>query len=144
MQFAHFSVKEYLTSARLATSSQDVSRYHIVLEPAHTILAQACVSVLLQLPGRDEEEDKNNAPLARYAAEYWMRHAQFEDVASPIKGTEFLFDLNKPYFAAWRKLYDIDNNPRDSVFYYFAHRKSDGTPLYYAALCGLRNIVENN
>jgi hypothetical protein len=50
VQFSHFSVKEYLTSARLATSSQDVSRYHIVLGPAHTILAQACLSVLLQLP----------------------------------------------------------------------------------------------
>jgi hypothetical protein len=51
VQFSHFSVKEFLTSARLATSSGDVSRYHIVLEPAHTILAQACMSVLLQ-PGR--------------------------------------------------------------------------------------------
>jgi hypothetical protein len=54
VQFSHFSVKEFLTSARLATSSQDVSRYHIALEPAHTILAQACVSVLLQLPDPDE------------------------------------------------------------------------------------------
>ncbi|KAF8476562.1 hypothetical protein DFH94DRAFT_803602, partial [Russula ochroleuca] len=43
VQFSHFSVKEYLTSARLATSSADVSRYHIDLEPAHTILAQACM-----------------------------------------------------------------------------------------------------
>ena len=32
VQFSHFSVKEFLTSARLATSSGDVSRYHIVLE----------------------------------------------------------------------------------------------------------------
>jgi hypothetical protein len=39
VQFSHFSVKEYLISTRLATSSH--------LEPAHTIMAQACVSVLL-------------------------------------------------------------------------------------------------
>jgi hypothetical protein len=45
VQFSHFSVKEFLTSERLATSSGDVSRYHIVLEPAHTILAQACLSI---------------------------------------------------------------------------------------------------
>src|ERR1700740_3184670 len=31
VQFSHFSVKEYLTSTRLATSSGDISRYHIVL-----------------------------------------------------------------------------------------------------------------
>jgi len=49
VQFSHSSVKEYLTSDRLATRSEDVSRYHILLEPAHTILAQACVSVLLRL-----------------------------------------------------------------------------------------------
>ncbi|KAF8493659.1 hypothetical protein F5888DRAFT_1850287, partial [Russula emetica] len=49
VQFSHFSVKEYLTSERLASSSQDVSRYHITFETAHTILAQACVSVLLRL-----------------------------------------------------------------------------------------------
>src|SRR6266403_2928747 len=34
VQFSHFSVKEYLTSARLATSSHDVSRYHVALKPA--------------------------------------------------------------------------------------------------------------
>ncbi|KAF8463735.1 hypothetical protein DFH94DRAFT_606114, partial [Russula ochroleuca] len=43
VQFLHFSVKEYLTSAHLATSSQDVSHYHIVLGTTHTILAQACL-----------------------------------------------------------------------------------------------------
>ena len=36
VQFSHFSVKEYLTSERLAKSSQDVSRYHIPLERAHS------------------------------------------------------------------------------------------------------------
>jgi hypothetical protein len=87
VQFSHFSVKEYLTSERLATSSQDVSRYHITSETAHTILAQACVSVLLQLGDRDEKDDvEKNAPLAAYAAEYWIRHAQFKDVVAHIKG----------------------------------------------------------
>jgi hypothetical protein len=100
VQFSHFSVKEYLTSERLATSSQDVSRYHITFETSHTILAQACVSVLLQLDDHDERDDvEKKAPLAVYAAEYWVRHAQFEDVVSRIKGMEDLFDVDKPYFA---------------------------------------------
>jgi hypothetical protein len=33
-------VKEFLTSPHLATSSGDISRYHIDLEPGHTILAE--------------------------------------------------------------------------------------------------------
>ena len=163
VQFAHFSVKEYLTSSRVATSSQDVSRYHIALEPAHTILAQACVSVLLQLPDRedwkdgdeqddsDEEDssDKNNvarknAPLARYAAKYWVHHAQFEDVVSQIKGMEYLFDLDQPYFSAWLLLHDIDSHFYDPVFFDFTFgwKSAEKAPLYYAALCGFRNLVE--
>ena len=146
VQFSHFSVKEFLTSSRLSTSSQDLSCYHIALEPAHTILAQACVSVLLQLHDHDEEgEVGKNAPLARYAAEYWARHAQFEDVVSRIKGTEYLFDPDKPYFTAWCQLYDIDTPPSDSsAFYHLAANResSANTPLYYAALCGFRSLVE--
>jgi hypothetical protein len=44
VQFSHFSVKEFLTSPRLTTASGEISNYHIDLEPAHTILAQACLS----------------------------------------------------------------------------------------------------
>ena len=139
VQFSHFSVKEFLTSTRLATASQDVLRYHIALNPAHTILAQACTSVLLQ----DDVQVAKNGPLARYAAKFWVRHAQFEDVASRIKGMEYLFDTDKPYFAAWRKLHDIDADSPDFYSFTSWHFKgSPGTPLYYAALCGFRNIVE--
>jgi hypothetical protein len=49
VQFSHFSVKEFLTSPRLATAGGEVSNYHIDSEPAHTILAQACLGVLLQI-----------------------------------------------------------------------------------------------
>jgi hypothetical protein len=145
VQFSHFSVKEYLTSARLATSSQDVSRYHIALRPAHTILAQACVSILLQLSDHDEQDHVEDAPLAGYAAEYWVRHAQFEDVASHIKGMECLFDLDRPYFAAWGRLHDIDIRPPfNSFFRQFRQDSACGAniPLYYAALCGFANLAE--
>ena len=147
VQFSHFSVKEFLTSSRLSTSTEDVSRYHIALEPAHTILAQACISVLLQLHDRGEQDDVGrNAPLARYAAEHWARHAQFEDVVSRIKGMENLFDLDKPYFAAWCQLFNIDTFPSDtSILHWSANNPSKSgrnTPLYYAALCGFQNLVE--
>jgi hypothetical protein len=42
VQFSHFSVKEYLTSNRLAMAqAMSVSRYRIPAESAHKILAQA-------------------------------------------------------------------------------------------------------
>ena len=139
VQFSHFSVKEYLTSARLAFSRQDVSRYHVALKPAHAILAQACVSVLLQFGV------EKSGPLAMYAAQYWVCHAQFEDVVSCVKGIEYLFDLDKPYFAAWRRLYDIDIKPSYGDVFYRLNYGSEppaNSPLYYAALCGFANLVE--
>src|SRR6267154_5437315 len=45
VQFSHFSVKEFLTSSRIASSSADISAFHILLEPAHTVLAEACLVV---------------------------------------------------------------------------------------------------
>jgi hypothetical protein len=56
VQFSHFSVTEFLTSARLANSGVgNISCYHIPLEPLHTILARACLTVLLK---PNEKTDK--------------------------------------------------------------------------------------
>jgi hypothetical protein len=148
VQFSHFSVKEFLTSDRLAASSGDVMRYHISLEPAHTILAQACMSALLWSPVDyvEQDDDENSPKLIEYASEHWVAHAKYENVSSCLrKAMEYLFDLNKPYFAAWRQLHNIDtNSPRDSTFYQFTPaRISDAFPLYYAALCGFQDLVKH-
>ncbi|KAH9037511.1 hypothetical protein EDB85DRAFT_609212 [Lactarius pseudohatsudake] len=47
VQFSHSSVKDFLTSSRLASSPQDVSRFHIPFEAPHVMLSQACLGVLL-------------------------------------------------------------------------------------------------
>ena len=148
VQFSHFSVKEYLTTARLATSRGDISRYHVDLEPAHTILAQACMGILLQADDHAEQNDvEKNSPLAEYAAEHWVTHAQFQSVSSlSRKAMEHLFDPDKPYFAVWLQLYDIDNysgRQSSSLTLQTARSKSGATPLYYAALCGFRDVVEH-
>jgi len=109
VQFSHFSVKEYLTSKRLAESSQDVSQYQILLEPAHTVLAQACLGVLLRLDDRVDRDSLKSFPLARYAAEHWHRHAQFGNVSSYVEdGMKRLFDADKPHFATWLWIYIYD------------------------------------
>ena len=49
VQFSHFSVKEFLTSSRLANAGEHLSRYHILPHSAHAILARASLTVLLNL-----------------------------------------------------------------------------------------------
>lgn len=145
VHFSHFSAKEYLTSHRIATRSEDVSRYHILLEPAHTILAQACVSVLLRLGDYVVQDGVNNdSPLAQYAARHWVSHAQYEHVQSRIKGTEYLFDKDKPHFVLWLRLYDIDTKPNaSSIFPMFtSFHEPQPFPLYFAALCGFYDVVK--
>jgi ankyrin repeat protein len=140
VQFSHFSVKEYLTSDRLACSSGDVSRYHIVLEPAHTILAQACLGVLLRLDDRVDGDNVGDIPLVKYAAQYWVDHAQFEKVASRIRDAmNYFFDADKPHWAAWCRLQMIDKKP----LHFERTQSRDGFPLYYASLGGFYGLAEH-
>ena len=141
VQFSHFSVKEFLTSSRLAQSPHgEVSRFRIDLEAAHTLMAQACLATLLRLDEHAGRSDANGSPLATYAAEHWVDHAQFEKVSSRVReGMDDLFDNSKPDFAAWLQVYDIDE--RWSTFSP-SSRDGFGSPLYYAALCGFYDLAE--
>ena len=137
VQFSHFSVKEYLTSDRLAAAVGDISFHHIPLAPAHTILAQACLGVLLQLDDCTRESHVKRFPLVEYAARYWVDHAQFEGVSFRMKhGIEDLFDRDRPHFSRWIQVYDIAHSvvPNDE--------RLGATLLYYAALCGFSDVVE--
>ena len=139
VQFSHFSVKEFLMSDRLATSRRDISQYHISLEDAHTLLTRASLAVLLRDP--DVNSHSDSAPLARYAAEYWVTHAQFKNVASRVRdGMQYLFDPVKPYFEAWVQLHDIDTFSYTLIT---PHPELGAKPLYYAALGGFWELVEH-
>ena len=146
VQFSHFSVKEFLVSERLRTFELgNIRDFHIHLDAAHTILAQACLAVLLQL---DEKIDKKRIatyPLALYAAQHWFSHAEYEDVASQVQDAmEQLFDSSKPYLAAWVWVHDVDRGrPRrsiDDLEDYPSPPKA--TALYYAASCGPSGLME--
>ena len=142
VQFSHFSVREYLTSPRLAIS-EHISRFHISLRPAHSLLATACLSILLQLDDHVNMEKIRNFPLALYAAQHWVGHAQFEGVSSDIQhGMKCLFDKDKPHFASWLWLHNIDD-PYPFIAGSFRPAQPYTVPLYYAALCGFPDITEH-
>jgi hypothetical protein len=141
VQFSHFSVKEFLTADRLAEPLRDVSRYHIRLEAAHTIIAQACLGVLLRLDDRVDFNNIESFPLARYAAQYWPTHGRVENVSSHIKdGMERLFDADKPHFATWLWIYN-EERPSRSMYTIYPE-DPQAVPLYYAASLGFRDLAE--
>ena len=142
VQFSHSSVKEYLTANRLAEPIRDVSRYHIRLEAAHTILVRACLGALLQLDDQIDSGNIKEFPLARYAAQYWVTHARFENASSRVKdGMERLFDANKPHFATWLWIYDEELSGYSNST--SRPEKPKVVPLYYAARLGFRDLAEH-
>ncbi len=142
VQFSHFSVKEFLLSDRLATSTKDISRYHIVLEDANTLIARACLGILLRDPVGQHDPDADSVSLASYAAEHWVTHAQVEDVTSRIRdGMQYLFDPDRPYFTAWIKSYNVDRRNWSSELQNEIQPRA--APLYHAAFCGFHEIVEH-
>jgi ankyrin repeat protein len=142
VQFSHFSVKEFLTSKRIANSDR-VSHFHILLQPAHTFLARASLSVLLQLDDRIDKNNIKNFPLASYAAKHWVDHVQFEDISSLIQdGMEILFDKDRPHFAAWVWVHDLDKHSLRARMSGPCPEQPDAPPLYYAALCGFHDMTK--
>jgi hypothetical protein len=144
IQFSHFSVREFLTSARLAEATDIIPRrYHLSMTTSHTLAAQACLGNLLHLDKdivtRDSLEEW---PLAKYAARYWAVHAHFEDVSRNVEdGVKQLFDPSKPHLALCIWIHDPEARS-------WSQKRVEkplpprGTPLHYAALWGLHFIVE--
>jgi hypothetical protein len=142
VQFSHFSVKEYLMSSRLANAGEHLSLYYIIPSSAHTFLSRSCLSVLLNLGDDLDKSTAEERPFAIYAARYWVDHAKFEGVSLGIQDLiERLFDPDKPYFATWVWIYDIDR-PWKGLIPTDRPTQPEATPLYYAALCGFRGAIE--
>ena len=141
IQFAHFSVKEYLTSKRLAESKETISRFHVSMIVAHMIIAQSCLGILLHIDEGITKDDLGPFPLAEYAAEHWVGHARFQDVSPYIQdGMKRLFDPNNHHLSVWVWIYDPDFEDGDSSSECLSQAKA--TPLHYAAFSGLHDIAQ--
>ena len=143
VQFSHFSVKEFLTSNRLASCTEEVSQFHIPIEPSHAILAEACLGVLLCLDDLTTKDSAEKIPLYRYAADYWVGHARVGNVELQMKDTmDYFFDMDNPHFSA---LVHIEH-PRDLLRVSINEEPTGlprpAGPLYFAAWRGLRGLVE--
>jgi ankyrin repeat protein len=136
VQFSHFSVKEFLTSDRLAAPRKDISLYHILPEVAHTTLARASLGVLLCSNNRFLN------PRSYYSAHYWVHHAiLIGNLSKSVKHMmQTLFDPDKPHLAAWLQACVSENSPYPPRY---PHSHLDTlNPLYHAALWGLYDLAE--
>ena len=142
VQFAHFSVKEYLVSTRIAEAKKTVSRFHVSMTLAHTMVAQACLGTLLHLDESITETGVEKYPLAEYAAEHWIGHSKFEEVSVNIQdGMKRLFDPKNRYFSIWLWIYDAQYGKLRSDRSEYPPQNG-ATPLHYAAYCGIHDVLK--
>ena len=142
VEFSHSSVKEFLTSSRLAKAGNRSSRYHADVTHAHNTVAKACLSVLLSLDGEVSKDNLKNFPLAAYATKHCFDHVKFDSASQHIQdGVKFLLDPSRPHFPIWISMYDLDGclppqpHPKSSS-------QTERTPLHYAATYNLIDITD--
>jgi ankyrin repeat protein len=143
VQFSHFSVKEFLTSNRLASRGmEDVSLFHIPIELSHSILTQACLGVLLCLDDRTDEDGVKKIPLYRYASEYWVAHARVGNVEFQIKDAmDYFFDMDNPHFSAWIRIEHPHEFLKVAINEAPTGVPRPAAPLYLAAMNGFHSLV---
>jgi ankyrin repeat protein len=143
IQFSHVSVKEFLTSTRLAEASDIIHRrFHVSMTSAHTLASLACLGIILHFDEDTITRDSlETYPLAEYAAEHWVYHARFEGVSPNVEdGMKQLFDPSKSHLAVCIWIHDAERIWQKGI-----HRDEEPpipeSPLYYAALLGLHSMV---
>jgi ankyrin repeat domain-containing protein 50 len=69
VRFAHFSVKEFLTSERASKS-----RFHISVQTSHELIAERSILYMLSNLKAVDLPSPNSFPFLRYSARYWYEH----------------------------------------------------------------------
>ncbi|KAJ7135325.1 hypothetical protein C8R46DRAFT_1201582 [Mycena filopes] len=142
VQFAHFSVKEFLISKDLETLSSSELRafspFKIEAEIAHTIIATSCLAYLLWLGNLEAArsnmvEINRQYPLAKYSSQNAVPHAQFGHVCDNVLAMlQSLFIEDSPQWVFWVSRHSESFGPI---------KGTTGPPLYWAAKSGFLPLV---
>lgn len=151
VQFAHFSVKEYLTSVRISKSP--ASSYHMDEIPAQNYLAQVCFAYLIYVGARKPAFTTKifkDFPLLHYAANCWQYHMQLLEgmVMDPHLG-KLSGDFLQHDSDAWRvwvavghhddHMYRLEDLPNLKRCINIRH--SQIRPITWVSVLGLRYLL---
>ena len=143
VRLAHLSVKEFLSSDSILKG--EVKRYSIQEIKANASICNVCIAYLLGSDGvyPTDFDFLLEYPLARYAARFWLRHAQMAERDldfNPLLLTEFLLTEGHGFSNSIR-IYDPDRATRGGPFL-MKSSNSLPQPLYYASMAGLQKMVQ--
>ncbi|KAH7016244.1 ankyrin repeat-containing domain protein [Microdochium trichocladiopsis] len=141
IQLAHFSVQEYLVSARVHESmAADLEKTNAKAE-----IVRVCLSYLIDNASRDTLQETEGTPLANFAAQYWSTYA----VDVELSRKEVLSEVDEYFssevaFQFGHDLCDTDNQwgRQDEIQRWGPGRRHAPTALYFASFVGLFHSVQ--
>jgi Ankyrin repeats (3 copies) len=142
LRLAHFSVKEYLISDRIGMGK---ASHYGVTKDANENIASTCLAYLLHLDGSAlrTSTSLDMFPLAKYAAQYWTRHAQLawkEKEAITVEQLSMeLLSVKKDTYLNCIRIFNPDR-PWDTET--MITYDNVVLPLYYVSLTGLFKLVQ--
>ena len=143
VKLAHFSVKEYLASEKILKGA--AGPLHISEKLSHSLISQTCLVYLLHFSTDDSLDwtTTTSYPLALYAAEHWILHAQSADINNSSTIQKLILNLFRSdgaSFNNWIRLWDVDRFWKKSDI----GRSSIDipAPIYYASSTGLQVTVQ--
>ena len=140
LQFAHFSVREYLESSR--THDGPAKRYAIQEIRSNTFIAESCIIYLLHLEVSQTRTDTDyikslceEYPSVEYAASSWRDHAERAGENGNIIALGKLFLMSKIYkLPRWLAF------PHNGLDWYF-DAQGKHLPLLYASTLNVPKIT---
>lgn len=153
LEFAHFTVKEYLSSERLRNNSA-LSRYFCNDDAVTVYKARACLNYLRlpdfaghELKTREScQELQMNSPFYSHAARYW--HEYFSRIINSGETLDAVLELFcSPCFETWKKIFlcqvvDYTSSDKEYAYIGFDALTLNAGPQHFAALLHLHEMTE--
>ena len=138
LHLAHSSVKDFL----LLYFQEELFPPVLGNIDSQAYAAECCLVYLLQFADSwIDDHDICEFPLARYSAEFWMRHMQSSETKTSPTGIRLMLNMMDDSlmpFSNWRRLYDPDKPWRGIDL----DATECASPIYYASQSGLEHLVD--
>ena len=146
VQFAHFSVREYLASARLDTGP--ARRFALDEMRANTLIAESCIAYNFQVDSvpnpvkLDKSITYEKYPLWRYAANKWSIHARTAQESGRILYLcGKLFRSNGCELPSWLEIYRNGESSRTNFLGHVTDTQGRLLPLHCATFFSLPRMI---
>lgn len=144
LRLAHYSVKEFLVSGRIRTSSAPT--FAMTADSANKTMAVICLAYLLLFDqtGMLTDTRLEDFPLLHYSAQNWYKHAQCAPAELAEKdivslALQLLNPNNRSAFTNWLAV----SMPDRVAYTHWPQQQAQitGSPLYYASYCGMLEVA---